>query len=48
MKLLFTIVSYLKEWFPFHQKAIAKQMTGFKVLSNDRLVQSTEFSTNLK
>ncbi|WP_412762429.1 hypothetical protein [Peribacillus simplex] len=23
-------------------------MTGFKVLSNDRLVQSTEFGTNLK
>ncbi|MGE7683820.1 hypothetical protein [Peribacillus simplex] len=27
---------------------MAKQMTGFKVLSNDRLVQSTEFGTNLK
>ncbi|UNK20993.1 glycoside hydrolase [Paenibacillus sp. N3/727] len=42
------ISSYLKVWSPFHAKAVAKEMTGFKVLTPDRLVQSAEYGPNLK
>ncbi|MGZ9816718.1 glycoside hydrolase [Peribacillus simplex] len=42
------IVSHVKDWSPFHRKAVTKQMTGFKILSKNRLVQSTEFDKNLK
>ncbi|SDW57800.1 Glycosyl hydrolases related to GH101 family, GHL1-GHL3 [Marininema mesophilum] len=42
------IITHVKEWSLFNRKAIKKPMTGFKILSKDRLVQSTEFGRNLR
>lgn len=42
------ISSYLKVWSPFHAKAVTQEMTAFKVLTPDRLVQSAEYGPNLK
>ncbi|PEJ57194.1 hypothetical protein CN692_13655 [Bacillus sp. AFS002410] len=42
------LTNYLKIWSPFHEKAVQKEMTDFKILSHDRLVQSTTFGKNLK
>jgi hypothetical protein len=42
------ITSYMKVWAPFHQKAVTQAMTGFQVLSQDRLVQSTSYGQDLK
>nr|WP_152570616.1 glycoside hydrolase [Paenibacillus tyrfis] len=43
-----TIAAYLKEWAPFHQQAVTRPMTGFRILTPDRLVQSTAFGSDLK
>ena len=42
------IVSYVNTWSAFHQKAVTKPMTSFKVLSEDRSVQCTEFGEDMK
>ncbi|MBO1626176.1 glycoside hydrolase [Bacillus arachidis] len=42
------IVSYVNIWSDFHQKAVTKPMTNFKILSEDRLVQCTEFGEDMK
>lgn len=42
------IVSHTKVWSEFSKKAINKEMTDFKTLSEDRLVQMTKYSENLK
>ncbi|MFF2878540.1 glycoside hydrolase [Gottfriedia sp. NPDC057991] len=42
------ITSYLKIWSPFHEKAVQKEMTNYKILTKDRTVQSTEFGKDLK
>lgn len=42
------IVSHTKVWSEFNKKAINKPMTNFEFLSEDRLVQSTEYGENLK
>lgn len=41
-------VSFVDIWSAFHKKAVTKPMTGFKILSKDRLVQSTEFGEEMK
>ncbi|MGO0061294.1 glycoside hydrolase [Brevibacillus fluminis] len=42
------IVRQLKVFSPFHEKAVTREMTGFHVLSKDRLVQMTEFGNDLR
>ncbi len=43
-----TITSHVKEWSTFNRKAITKEMTDFKSLSENRLVQMTTFGSDLK
>ncbi|KAA0964826.1 hypothetical protein FQ087_00390 [Sporosarcina sp. ANT_H38] len=38
-----TIVRHSKVWSNFSEKAITKEMTNFKIISGDRLVQMTEY-----
>ncbi|MTK13192.1 MAG: hypothetical protein F8N39_14255, partial [Clostridiaceae bacterium] len=42
------IASHINIWAPFHKKAITQEMTDFKVLSQDKLVQMTEYGKDLK
>lgn len=42
------IVKHTKVWSDFSKKAINKEMTDFKILSNDRLVQMTKYGNDLK
>lgn len=42
------IVKHTKVWSDFSQKAINKEMTDFKILSDDRLVQMSKYGENLK
>ncbi|MFE4243415.1 glycoside hydrolase [Peribacillus butanolivorans] len=42
-----TIVRHSKVWSNFSKKAITEEMTGFKIISDDRLVQMTEFGEAL-
>ncbi|MBH5317831.1 glycoside hydrolase [Paenibacillus sp. GSMTC-2017] len=42
------IAAYLKDWTPFHQKAVTRPMTGFHTLTPDRLVQKTNFGSDMK
>ncbi|SFX42802.1 Glycosyl hydrolases related to GH101 family, GHL1-GHL3 [Thermoactinomyces sp. DSM 45891] len=42
------ITSYTNAWSAFHKKAVTKPMTRFQTLSEDRLVQSTEFGEDMK
>lgn len=42
------IVAHCRVWTPFHEKAAAREMTGFRVLSKDRLVQMTAFGADLR
>lgn len=42
------ITSHNNVWSPFHKKAITKEMTDFKVISEDKLVQMTEYGKDLK
>lgn len=42
------IVSYVNIWSAFHQKAVTKPMTDFKILSEDRSVQCTKFGEDMK
>lgn len=42
------IVSHVRKWSPFHKKAVTMEMTGFEILSEDRLVQSTRFGKTLR
>ncbi len=42
------IISHIKKWSPFHKKAVMMEMTGFEILSEDRLVQSTRFGPALR
>ncbi|TCP65556.1 glycoside hydrolase [Baia soyae] len=42
------ITSYTNMWSNFHKKAVTKPMTRFQTLSQDRLVQSTEFGEDMK
>ncbi|WP_312112892.1 glycoside hydrolase [Brevibacillus reuszeri] len=43
-----TIMNHLKVWSPFHQKAVQREMTGFTVLTKDRLVQRTSYGDDLQ
>lgn len=42
------ILLHYKVWSSFHKKAVRKEMTGFKILSEDRMVQMSEFGDDLK
>ncbi|OOM80676.1 glycoside hydrolase [Clostridium sp. BL-8] len=42
------ILSHLNVWSPFSKKAVTQEMTDFKVLSDDRMVQMTTFGKDLK
>lgn len=42
------IISHTKIWSEFSQTAIQQEMTDFKILSEDRLVQMTQYGENLK
>ena len=42
------IASHNKIWAPFHKKAVTKEMTDFKILSPDKLVQMSKFGKDLK
>ncbi|HDN2360788.1 TPA: hypothetical protein P1J34_003587, partial [Clostridioides difficile] len=42
------IISHNKVWSAFNKKAIKKEMTDFKFISEDRLVQMTEYGEDLK
>ena len=39
----YLIVSFLKFWSPLHEKLVQMEMTDFKYLSDDRLLQKTTF-----
>ncbi|WP_282942634.1 glycoside hydrolase [Paenibacillus sp. RC67] len=43
-----SILDYLKVWSPFHQQAVTREMSKFSVLTNDRLVQSTQYGDDVK
>jgi len=43
-----TIVRHSKVWSNFSKKAITKEMTDFKIISDDRLVQMTEYGEALR
>ncbi|MGL5694573.1 MAG: glycoside hydrolase, partial [Peptostreptococcaceae bacterium] len=47
-KLKGDIVSHTKVWSDFNKKAIKKEMSNFDFLSDDRLVQMSEFGDSLK
>lgn len=42
------IMDHLHVWTPFHEKAVTMQMTDFRILTPDRLVQSTTFGNRLR
>ncbi|MBO7744650.1 glycoside hydrolase [Paenibacillus sp. MWE-103] len=42
------IMPFLDVWSPFHEQALTQAMTGFAVLSGDRLVQRAEYGDDLK
>lgn len=42
------IISHTKVWSDFSEKVINKEMTEFKVLSSDRLVQMTKYGDDIK
>ena len=42
------IASHINVWAPFHKKAVTQEMTDFKVLSEDKSVQMTEYGKDLK
>lgn len=42
------IVKHSNVWSSFSKKAIKKEMTDFKILSNDRMVQMSEYGDDLK
>lgn len=42
------IVKHSNVWSAFSKKAIKKEMTDFKILSNDRMVQMSEYGEDLK
>ncbi|WP_422661296.1 glycoside hydrolase [Paenibacillus sp. EC2-1] len=42
-----TIVSHSKAWANFSKKAIKEEMTDFKIITDDRLVQMTEYGEEL-
>ncbi|MFJ7936266.1 glycoside hydrolase [Sporosarcina sp. NPDC096371] len=43
-----TIVNHSKVWSNFSKKAITEEMTDFQILSDDRLVQMTEYGKSLR
>lgn len=43
-----TILAHNKVWAPFSEKVTNEEMTDFKVLTPDRLVQMTEYGKNVK
>ncbi|UED74058.1 glycoside hydrolase [Brevibacillus sp. DP1.3A] len=42
------IMNYLKVWSPFHKKAVQQEMTDYRVLSEDRLVQKAVYGDDLQ
>ncbi|MDK8182881.1 glycoside hydrolase [Paenibacillus sp. UMB4589-SE434] len=42
------IKTYLDVWSPFHAKAVTKEMTQFKVLSKDRLLQTAKYGEDIQ
>ncbi|MEK5481270.1 glycoside hydrolase [Viridibacillus sp. FSL R5-0888] len=42
-----TIINHSKVWSSFSKKAIKEEMTDYKILSDDRLVQMTEYGKSL-
>lgn len=42
------IIRHYKIWSPFSRTAVTKEMTDFRILSDDRLVQLTEYGSDLK
>ncbi|MCM3146377.1 glycoside hydrolase [Brevibacillus sp. MER 51] len=42
------ITNYLKVWSPFHKKAVQQEMTDYRVLSEDRLVQKSVYGDDLQ
>ncbi|UKS23835.1 glycoside hydrolase [Paenibacillus sp. HWE-109] len=43
-----SMLGFLKVWSPFHREAVSRQMSGFSVLTEDRLVQSAQYGNDLK
>ena len=42
------IISHYKIWSPFSRSVITKEMTDFKILSSNRLVQMTQYGNDIK
>ncbi|TPG68001.1 hypothetical protein EEL32_20535 [Brevibacillus laterosporus] len=42
------ITKHLAVWTPFHEKAVTREMTDYKILSQDRQVQMTAYGDDLK
>ncbi|QHW33579.1 glycoside hydrolase [Paenibacillus rhizovicinus] len=42
-----SIVAFLNVWSPFHEQAVKQEMSGFSILSSDRLVQSAKYGSEL-
>ncbi|MFS0918263.1 glycoside hydrolase [Brevibacillus sp. 179-C 1.1 NHS] len=42
------ITNYLKVWSPFHEKAVQQEMTDYRVLSEERLVQKSVYGDDLQ
>ena len=45
---LVKIISHYKIWSPFSRSVITKEMTDFKILSSNRLVQMTQYGNDIK
>ncbi|MBW7460456.1 glycoside hydrolase, partial [Paenibacillus sepulcri] len=43
-----SVVDYLKVWSPFNRQAVTREMSGFSILTDDRLVQSAQYGDDLK
>ncbi|GIO34128.1 hypothetical protein J2TS6_52690 [Paenibacillus albilobatus] len=42
------IADYVKVWSPFHEKAVTRPMTSFRICSPDRLVQFASYGDKLR
>ncbi|ANS75887.1 hypothetical protein AWM70_15890 [Paenibacillus yonginensis] len=43
-----SITGFLKVWSPLHQAAVTQEMTGFKILTDDKLVQSAQYGDDIR
>ncbi|NOV04779.1 glycoside hydrolase [Paenibacillus planticolens] len=43
-----SMLDFLNVWSPFHREAVKQKMSGFSILTEDRLVQSAQYGDDMK